>query len=89
MALGATPGTVVGTIMRQGMSITAVGLAAGIALGVFAGRAIAAGLYGVHAGDPPAWAAAIGTLLAAAALANYIPARRAARVDPSTALRME
>ncbi|HET9262329.1 MAG TPA: ABC transporter permease [Vicinamibacterales bacterium] len=89
MALGATPGTVVGTIMRQGMSITAVGLAAGIALGLFAGRAIAAGLYGVHAGDPPAWAAAIGTLLAAAALANYIPARRAARVDPSTALRME
>jgi predicted permease len=89
MALGATPGTVVRMIMRQGMSITAIGLIAGSALAWLAGRAVAAGLYGVTAGDPTAWTAAIGILLAAAALANYVPALRAARVDPAKALRSE
>jgi predicted permease len=89
MALGATPGAVIRMIMRQGMGITAVGALVGTILGALAGRAIAAGLYGVRAEDPAAWLAAIGILLAAAALANYVPALRAARVDPSTALRSE
>jgi predicted permease len=89
MALGATPGTVVRMVMRQGMSITAVGLTAGSALAWFAGRAVAAGLYGVSAGDITAWTAAIAILITAAALANYVPALRAARVDPAKALRSE
>ena len=50
-------------------------------------RAIASALYGVGAGDPAAWSAAVAVLLGSAALANYMPARRAARVDPSIALR--
>jgi len=75
--------------MRQGMSITAAGLLAGAGLGWIAARAVAAGLYGVGAADPIAWGAAVGVLLGAAALANYLPARRAARVDPSVALRLE
>jgi predicted permease len=89
MALGATPPTVIRMIMRQGMSITAAGLLAGAGLGWLAARAIAAGLYGVGAADPTAWIAATGVLLGAAALANYLPARRASRVDPSVALRLE
>ena len=89
MALGATPPAVIRMIMRQGMSITAAGLLAGAGLGWIAARAVAAGLYGVGAADPIAWAAAVGVLLGAAALANYLPARRAARVDPSVALRLE
>jgi ABC-type lipoprotein release transport system permease subunit len=44
-------------------------------------------LYGIGAADPLAWAAAVGVLLVSTALANYIPARRAASVDPSVALR--
>jgi predicted permease len=87
MALGAEPSGVLGMIMRQGMGVTAVGLAAGSLLAWIAGRAISAGLYGVGAADPFAWAGAVGVLLGAALLANYIPARRAAHVDPSTALR--
>ena len=89
MALGATPPAVIRMIMRQGMSITVAGLLAGAGLGWFAARAIAAGLYGVGAADPAAWAAAVAVLLGAAALANYLPARRAALVDPSVALRLE
>ena len=89
MALGATPPGVIRMIMRQGMSITAAGLLAGAGLGWLAGRAVAAGLYGVGAADPTAWAAAMSILLCAAALANYIPARRAACVDPSEALRLD
>jgi putative ABC transport system permease protein len=59
----------------------------GIALSWPAARAISAGLYGVSAFDPLAWMSAVGVVLGSAALANYVPARRAARVDPSVALR--
>ena len=65
------------------------GLAVGVALSYVAARAIASGLYGVSAIDPLAWLGAGTVLLGSAALANYVPARRAARVDPTVALRME
>ena len=87
MAIGAAPSEVLGMVMRQGLSVAAVGLLAGSVLAFVAARAIAAALYGVSAADPAAWGLAIGVVLASAALANYIPARRAARVDPSIALR--
>ena len=75
-------------VMRQGLGVTAVGLAVGSLLAWMAARGLSAGLYGVGAADPAAWAGAIAVLLGAAVLANYIPARRAARVDPSRALRL-
>jgi predicted permease len=89
MALGATPTAVLRMIMRQGLSIVIAGLLIGAALGALAARAIASALYGVGAADLTAWAAAVGVLLGAAVLANFVPARRAARVDPSVALRLE
>ncbi len=87
MALGAAPGGVIAMIMRQGLTVTGLGVLTGIALSWPAARAISSGLYGVSAFDPLAWMSAIGVLLGSAALANYVPARRAARVDPSVALR--
>jgi predicted permease len=89
MALGAAPRGVVGLVMKQGMTVAAAGVAAGAAMGYLAARAIASGLYGVSAHDPLAWTAGVAALLGSAALANYLPARRASLVDPSTALRSE
>ena len=87
MALGAAPRGVVAMVMRQGLTVTAFGVLAGIALSWPAARAISSGLYGVSAFDPLAWMSAVAVLLGSATLANYVPARRAARVDPSVALR--
>ena len=76
-----------GMMMRRGLSLAAAGIATGGLLAWIGARAIASALYGVGAADPLAWTAAIGVLLGSAALANYLPASRAARVDPSIALR--
>jgi predicted permease len=87
IALGAAPRGVVAMIMRQGLTVAGAGVVLGAALAWPASKAIAAGLYGVNAFDPLAWTAATAVLLTSAAIANYAPARRAARVDPSEALR--
>ena len=89
MALGAAPGGVIGLVMRQGLTVAIAGLGMGVLLAWFAARAIASGLYGVSALDPVAWAGAITLSLASATAANFIPARRASKVDPSIALRTE
>jgi predicted permease len=89
MALGAAPGGVIGLVMRQGLTVAIAGLGMGALLAWFAARAIASGLYGVSALDPVAWAGAITVSIASAAAANFIPARRASKVDPSIALRTE
>jgi predicted permease len=89
MALGARPGAVVGMVMRQGLGIAAVGVAIGTLLALGAAKAIAGALYSVSFVDPIAWTASIVTLFLVAAVANFIPARRASTVDPSIALRSE
>ncbi|MGE5816128.1 MAG: ABC transporter permease, partial [Acidobacteriota bacterium] len=89
MALGAAERGVLAMIMRQGLGVAGIGLVVGAGLAWFAARAIASALYGVGAADPIAWGGALTVLLGAAALANYIPARRASRIPPSLALRME
>jgi ABC-type antimicrobial peptide transport system permease subunit len=89
VALGARPATVMSLILRQGLTVALVGLAAGALLAVVATRALAGMLYGVGLADPIAWGMAAAALLTAALVANLLPARRAARVDPSVALRSE
>jgi ABC-type antimicrobial peptide transport system permease subunit len=89
MALGAARGRVIRMVMRQGMSVAAAGLVVGLLLAWLGARAIAGVLYGVGALDPAAWLAAVALSIASAAAANFIPAWRAAKVDPSIALRTE
>jgi predicted permease len=89
MALGAKPAAVVAMVMRQGLSIAAVGVAVGALLALGAAKAVAGALYGVSFVDPIAWSASTATLFSVAALANLVPARRASVIDPSVALRSE
>jgi macrolide transport system ATP-binding/permease protein len=96
MALGARSATVVGSVMRHGLLIAAIGLSTGVALTVIAMYlasvfvpGVISGLYGIRVTDPPSWFAAASILLAVSAAANLIPAWRAARIHPSEALRTE
>lgn len=76
-------------MLQQGAVPTVAGVAAGIVIALAAGRLLAAFLIGVEPLDPVAYGAAVGAVALVAGLATYLPARRAARVDPMTALRVE
>lgn len=89
MALGALRGEVVRMVLREVFVLAAVGLSAGMAVSLGTSRFIASLLYGIKPNDPAALVLAVVTLLAAAHLAAYIPARKAARMDPMAALRHE
>ena len=89
MALGAKPGDVFALIMKQGALQTAFALAIGILLALGLGRVLAQMLYQVSPADPIALVVASALLGVAALLACFIPARRATRVSPMTALRTE
>jgi putative ABC transport system permease protein len=89
MALGAEARHVLGLVVRQGLSMALVGTAIGVVGALAVSRWIQALLFGVTATDPATFAAVAVTLLAVATLACCIPAWRATRVDPTTALRAE
>jgi putative ABC transport system permease protein len=89
IALGARRGDILRLVVRQGMRLTAVGAAVGLAGSLAAMPLVASQLVGVGARDGASYAATAAVLLAVAAVACYLPARRAARVDPITALRYE
>lgn len=86
-AFGATRGSLVRMVLRQGMAMTMVGLAVGAALAVFASRTITGMLYGVSGVDPATYLSVMAALLFVALIACLVPATRAARVDPAIALR--
>jgi predicted permease len=89
MALGAQPGEVLRLVLRQGMVLAVIGVAAGL-VGAFALRSVIVGLlFEVKASDPGTLALVTAVLLVVALLACYFPARRATKVDPLIALRHE
>jgi predicted permease len=89
MALGATRPSVVAMVMRGALWQILIGLALGIPAALFAGHLMSSLLYGVGSYDPLALAGSILVLGACAAIAGYIPARRAASIEPMQALRTE
>jgi predicted permease len=89
IALGASTGSVMRLVVGRGLALTATGLAIGLGLALAGARALNALLYGVTPGDPATFAAVVGVLGTIALAACYLPARRAARVDPMVVLRDE
>ena len=89
IALGAGPGRVLSLVLREGMLLAVTGLALGLGGTYLVGRTMQSVLYEVTAMDPLAVGGVAVLLLIAAVLACYLPARRATRVDPMSALRCE
>lgn len=89
MALGATRADVLRLISRDGLRLTAIGVAIGLALSVLVALGLSRVLYGVHTFDPVVYASVTVVLVAIAAVACWLPARRATEVDPMVALRAE
>jgi len=89
MALGAQRGDVTRLVLRETMTLVSVGVALGLAGALGAGRVLSSLLFGLAPTDPVAFAAATLLLTGVAAVASYVPARRASQVDPMAALRYE
>jgi ABC-type antimicrobial peptide transport system permease subunit len=89
MALGAPAGRVRGMVVRQGAVIAGVGLAVGFAVALGLTRVMEALLFEVSPTDPPTFGLVVALLFVVSILASWLPARRAASVDPAIALRAE
>jgi predicted permease len=89
MALGARPGDVAWPVLRQALALTGIGIAVGLPLTLVATRIVRGLIFGITPHDPLTIVGAVAVLLGVAVLAAWIPARRAARIDPMEALRYE
>jgi putative ABC transport system permease protein len=89
MAIGADPVSVARLVLQQGMKLTGIGAAIGLALSLLVSQLLGSLLVGVSARDPEVYVAVPLLLTAIALLACYVPARRAARIDPLLALRQD
>jgi predicted permease len=89
MALGARRGDVIWLVLREALALVGAGVVIGLLASLAATQTASTLLFGLKPNDPPTIAAATSLLIAVAALAGYLPARRAARVDPMAALRNE
>jgi predicted permease len=89
LALGARPRRILWLVLRETFALTLAGLAVGVPLALWAARYASSVLFGIGAADPLTIAVTVAALIATAALAGYLPARRAVRVDPMVALRYE
>jgi ABC-type antimicrobial peptide transport system permease subunit len=88
-ALGASPGEIVGLVLRQGLRLTGLGVVVGLGVALLATRALETLLFGVSNVDPATYVGVIALLVMTSVVASALPAWRAARVDPVTALRAE
>jgi len=89
MALGAQPSAVLGMVLRESVLVVGLGLMAGIPAALACGRYVSSQLFGLAPNDPATIASASAVLLAVALVASFLPARRAAMLDPLAALREE
>jgi putative ABC transport system permease protein len=89
MALGAEPRAVLRLVVGQGMGVALAGAGVGLVAALLLTRMMAGILYGVRPTDPVTYVTVAAVLLAIALAASWIPARRAARIDPMKALRSE
>jgi putative ABC transport system permease protein len=89
VALGASPGDIMGLVMRQGLWMALIGVGVGLAVSVAATQLLQKMLFGVKPFDPLTYGAVASILIGVALAATYLPARRATRVDPLVALRQE
>jgi putative ABC transport system permease protein len=89
MALGAVAGDIRGLILRQTLTHLVIGTLIGLAGGAAIARAASSVLFGVSPSDPATYAGVVVVLAAVAALAAYVPIRRATRIDPLLALRAD
>jgi ABC-type antimicrobial peptide transport system permease subunit len=89
MALGAQRSDVLRLVMRESMILVLVGVVIGVAVALGASRLIATLLYGLAATDAATLTMAVAIMIAVSALAGFLPARRASRVDPMVALRYD
>lgn len=89
VALGAPPRSVAAMMTREGLTLTAIGIVGGLILFALTSRFLRAFLYGIAPGDPVTLVAAAILLTVVAALATWVPASRASRVDPASTLREE
>jgi putative ABC transport system permease protein len=89
MALGATARSVIGLVLRQGLAPAALGLSVGLPAGLLLSRTLQRQLYGISPADPVTATGTAALMAAAAFLACFVAARRAARIDPQLALRAE
>jgi putative ABC transport system permease protein len=89
MALGAQPGQVLRQVLGSGMVLVCIGLAAGLAGAFWAVRLLQSLLFGVSSRDPVIYAAVVLGIALVGLAANFVPARRAASIDPTRALHFE
>jgi predicted permease len=89
LAVGAQPGALVRLLMKEGFTLVVIGAATGLLLGFGSARVLSTLLFGVGSADPLTFVGAPIVLMAAGALAAFLPARRASRVDPASVLRAE
>ena len=88
-ALGAAPRQIREMFLLQGLALSGVGVVVGLVAAAGLARLMSSVLFGVEPTDPASYVAAVGVIVAAAALASYVPARRAAAIDPIETLRAE
>lgn len=89
VAVGADPRSVIAMVIREALLLTLAGVAIGLPLALVAARALRTLMFGISETDPITFGATVAVFAAVALIAGFLPARRAARVDPMVALRAE